>query len=127
MLVLRISDSRESPVKVLLVEDMFDSAEPIISALEMRGYEVEHAYTYDEARDMIEHDIDVVVTDWDLGLRSSLDGDEVVKLAKAFDKPVMLWSGLDRPDTGADFQTSKMDIDGFFNWLKEQDDGNQDI
>lgn len=107
-------------MRILLVEDRFDSAEPIISFLEMRGYEVEHAYTYDEARVEIEN-VDVVVTDWDLGLRSSLDGDEVVKLAKAFDKPVMLWSGLDRPDTGADFQTSKVDIDGFINWITEQE------
>jgi DNA-binding response OmpR family regulator len=107
-------------MKVLLVEDMLDGAEPVIRFLEMRGYEVEHAFTYDEAKDKIEN-IDVVVTDWDLGPRSSANGDEVVKLAKSLDKPVMLWSGLDRPDTGADFQTSKMDIDGFIDWIKEQD------
>jgi DNA-binding response OmpR family regulator len=84
----------------------------------MRGYQVVVASTYQEADDFLETEkIDAVVTDFDLGYMSVAHGDKVVSLAKAKGLPVMLWSGLTRPDTGADFQTTKSDIDGLYNFL----------
>lgn len=106
-------------MRILLVEDTSYVAEAVAAGMKLRGYEVTVATTYQEADDLLEtEDIDAIVTDFDLGFMSIAHGDKVVRLAKTKGVPVMLWSGLTRPDTGADFQTDKTDIDGLYNFLQ---------
>ena len=85
-------------MRVLLVEDDVTAARGLALMLKPTGAVIDQADTAEEALDLVRHyDYDIVLLD--LGL-PDLDGFEVVRRMRAarLDTPVLILSGLARPD-----------------------------
>lgn len=117
-------------MNILLVDDHAGFRESVAESLRMRRHLVIEASTSQEALEFLlevevaEDRIQVVITDYDLGLLSDEDGDKFLQRVK-FIAPTLgtaLWSGLWRDECDdADFQTTKDRPDELIDWLKVEE------
>jgi DNA-binding response OmpR family regulator len=106
-------------VRILLVEDRSDVADPVLHLMRRRGHEVEWAKNGMEAEDKMDQGWDLVVTDWDLGWGPN--GAKVARRAVASNVPkVILWSGLNRERELLAQAPELLDDDDFHLLGKEQ-------
>jgi DNA-binding NtrC family response regulator len=94
-------------MNILYIEDDMYLANSLVPLFEQKGNKVYHVFTYlDAATVMKNATIDLVLSDWDLGLREPMDGGEIVSALMSVnpDARYIIYSGLRRtvPD-GAEF------------------------
>ena len=92
-------------MKILVVDDSLEMRESTVAALELychiHGGEVQGASSSQEAIELLNNaqDFDVLITDWDLGHASKVNGAGLARQARCFypELRIALWSGLTRP------------------------------